>query len=152
MQMQPEMPPPLRTSSPGRISASAHRIWPVVCRTFFAAALLLVGCGKEAGAASTGKAPSKSGAAAPTIVAHPNPVPAGEGNGATELTWDLGEDSEAQVYVSINDGPEQLLAQNQKGTKPVDWIATGAVYEFRLYAGTDHQTLKARVRVTRSDH
>ena len=84
------------------------------------------------------------------IAANPNPVPAGTGLGATTVTWDTGEKSWGQVYLAVEGQPEILFVEGPSGSKPAPWIGVGPVYEFRLYAGKDHQTLLASVRVTRA--
>jgi hypothetical protein len=88
---------------------------------------------------------------APSITASPNPVPAGtEKFGTTTITWDTGDGSIGEVYVSVNGAAERLFAGNRsKGTLAAPWIGKGE-HDFRLYAGTQHKTLLASVRVTRS--
>ncbi|OLC99952.1 MAG: hypothetical protein AUH86_01240 [Acidobacteria bacterium 13_1_40CM_4_58_4] len=43
-------------------------------------------------------------ASAATITASPNPVPAGEGVGTTTITWNTGDGTVGQVYVSVDGG------------------------------------------------
>ena len=85
-----------------------------------------------------------------TISASPNPVPAGsEKFGKTTVTWDTGDGSVGQVYVSVNAKEEKLFADNRpKGTQEAAWIGKGE-YEFRLYAGKEHKTMLASVKVRR---
>jgi hypothetical protein len=45
----------------------------------------------------------------PTIIASPNPVAAGEGAGSTIITWDTGDGTAGQVYVSVDGREETLL-------------------------------------------
>jgi len=87
----------------------------------------------------------------PSITATPNPVPAGEGKfGTTTVTWDTGDGSIGEVYVSVNGAAEKLFAGNRsKGSLEAAWIGKGD-HEFRLYAGKEHKTLLASVRVTRN--
>ena len=87
-------------------------------------------------------------ASAATITASPNPVPAGEGLGTTTITWNTGDGTVGQVYVSVDGGPESLFGGGGSGTAP--WIQTGKRYEFRLYAGTEHATVLAKTEVSRS--
>jgi hypothetical protein len=96
-----------------------------------------------------------------TIVADPNPVPRGPGLGQTRISWTTqagpvatlwrrAEESDGEVYVSPNGGPEQLFSRGVAGSTEADWIATGSHYEFRLYTkngGT--RRLLAKVVVTR---
>ena len=95
---------------------------------------------------------SKDGQAQPPpfITATPNPVPAGPGEGSVLLQWDVGTDS-AQVFLVANNGPEQLVAESPRGESQEDYISAGAVYEFRLYQGTNRDKLVAKVQVTRED-
>jgi hypothetical protein len=88
---------------------------------------------------------------APVITATPNPVPAGsEKFGTTTITWDTGDGSIGEVYVSTNGGEEKRFSgATTKGSQDAAWIGKG-VYEFRLYAGKEHKTLLGSVRVTRN--
>lgn len=86
----------------------------------------------------------------PSITATPNPVPAGEGKfGTTTITWDTGDGSIGQVYVSVNGAAEKRFAGGPKGSMEAPWIGKGD-HDFRLYAGKEHKTLLASVRVTRN--
>jgi DNA-directed RNA polymerase subunit RPC12/RpoP len=87
----------------------------------------------------------------PMITANPNPVPAGpEKFGKTTITWDTGDGSIGQVYVSVNAGEERRFAGGRsKGSLDAAWIGKGQ-HDFRLYAGKEHKTLLASVTVTRS--
>jgi hypothetical protein len=96
-----------------------------------------------------------------TIVADPNPVPSGPSLGRTRISWTTevasvvslwrrADESDSEVYVSHDGGPEQLFARGGVGSADVDWIAAGSRYEFRLYTkngGT--RRLLAKVVVTR---
>jgi hypothetical protein len=112
--------------------------------------LLCVGCSGDDEPAPIG-APSSSAAAGPQISASPNPVPLGsEKFGTTTITWDTGDGSIGEVYVSVNGKPEKLFAGNRrKGSLEAPWIGKGE-HEFRLYAGTEHKTVLASVMVTRA--
>ena len=104
--------------------------------------MLWIGCSRES------KNPSASGR--PQITATPNPVPAGtEKLGTTTITWDTGDGSVGEVYVSDNGKAEKLFAGNRRnGALEAKWIGKGE-YEFRLYAGKEHKTILASVKVTR---
>lgn len=105
----------------------------------------LVGCSKA-------KEPAKQQLARQepaNITATPNPVPAGGGPGTTTLSWNTGDGSVGQVYVSVDGKPETLFAQDAKKSKDAAWIRAGATYEFRLYAGLDRAKLLNKVVVTR---
>jgi hypothetical protein len=78
-----------------------------------------------------------------TITATPNPVPRTKGPGKTMITWNTGDGSPGQVYVSTNGGPEQLFADGLgEGSNEAPWIGD-ATFEFRLYSArkTDKKLL-----------
>ncbi len=81
------------------------------------------------------------------IIATPNPVPAGRGPGKTIVNWHTGDGSPGQVYVSVGGGPERLFSTNPSHQEAT--INSRDVYDFRLYAGGDHATPLATVKVTR---
>lgn len=110
------------------------------------AVLLVAGCKRS-------NAPKQEEAnRAATITANPNPVPAGPGAGSTTITWDTGDGSIGEVYVSVNDGEEKLFGRNSKGSREAPWINSRGVCEFRLYRGTNHKTsnLVSSVAVTQN--
>ena len=83
-----------------------------------------------------------------TITASPNPVTTGEGSGTTTITWNTGDGTAGQVYVSEDGAPETLFAAGSTGSAPAPWIRAGKTFEFRLYAGTDHATVLGKTQVT----
>ena len=84
------------------------------------------------------------------VRAHPNPVPAEVGPGKTTISWSTGEEgSWGQVYVAVDGGPEKLLVGGSEGAKEVSWIWPNKTYEFRLYAGKEHEVLLGSVKVER---
>jgi hypothetical protein len=82
---------------------------------------------------------------APSLSAFPNPVPAGQGEGQTTVSW---KSVDGKVYVSIDGREELLFAGSPRGSQQANWIEAGSSYEFRLY-NADHQQLLATVTVTR---
>ena len=84
------------------------------------------------------------------LTASPNPIPAGDGPGTTTISWDTGDGSPGQVYVSVDGAEEKLFAGGADGSREVGWIQPSKEYEFRLYAGTEKATLLDAVTVTRS--
>ena len=82
------------------------------------------------------------------ISANPNPVPPSTGMGSTTITWNTRTPEWAEVYVSTNGRPEQLLAGGSSGSKTVKWIQTKRHYDFRLYEGKGHKKLLGEVAVT----
>lgn len=129
---------------PSVLLKTARRAW---CRSAVTCAslgvLLMTACSEERAPTGADSAPGPSTAA--TLQAAPNPVPAD--SSATTITWDAGAGGTAQLYVSQNGGPEKLVAENRKGSKPINWIYTGT-YEFRLYAGTERESKLATIVVT----
>lgn len=116
------------------------------------------GCGRPAtvapseGETAVGEragAPGASGSNQPTITASPNPIPTGNALGSTRIAWNTGDDSWAQIYVSIDGVESKMVAQGASGAKDIDWIKAGRSYEFRLYAGKDRNNLLTKVLVTR---
>ena len=108
---------------------------------FFAA------CGPSKSPEANASAASPAAAAA-TITASPNPVTTGEGPGTTTITWNTGDSTTGQVYVSEDGGPEKLFAEGPTGSAPAPWIQAGKTFEFRLYAGTEHAKVLAKIQVT----
>jgi hypothetical protein len=83
----------------------------------------------------------------PAIEASPNPVPADRQHRSTRITWTTGDGSEGLVYASKDGEAEALFARGPVGSSIANWIAVGAVYEFRLYAATTPRILLASVKV-----
>ena len=93
--------------------------------------------------------PSASPAAsAATISASPNPVAIGEGPGTTTVTWNTGDGSSGQIFVTEDGSPERMFASGPTGSVPAPWIQAGKTFEFRLYSGTQHTTVLAKTQVT----
>ena len=109
-------------------------------RSCFLILLVLVGCGS----------PAVQSPPHVTLVAEPNPVPAGPGRGSTTLSWNILDGPEGEIYVSIDDAAEELFAGlASKGKQKADWIDAGSTYEFRLYEGKAHKKVLSSVTVTR---
>jgi hypothetical protein len=86
----------------------------------------------------------------PQLTASPNPVPFGPDFGTTKISWDTGDGTWGQVYVSTNGEPETLFMQGAKGSAEATWIGAGGTYEFRLYAGPEHKKMLASINVSRA--
>jgi len=84
-----------------------------------------------------------------TIVADPNPVPAGSGVGRTKISWATLTERDADVCVSQDGGPEHLFARGPRGSAEASWIVAGSSYEFRLYSADASRRLLAKTVVTR---
>jgi len=84
-----------------------------------------------------------------SIDASPNPVPPGKGSGTTTISWQTGDGAVGEVYVVVPGGEEKLFARGEKGSSEAPWIREGST-EFRLYEGTNHSIVLARVVVTRA--
>jgi len=130
-------------------SASCGSRSAVLACTLLVALLLQTGCSSSKKSATTDETGTQKNQA--TISANPNPVPAGESKfGATTITWDTGDGSVGQVYVSVNGREEQLFADNRpKGSNEAKFIGK-AECVFRLYAGKEHKRVLASVTVTRN--
>ncbi len=92
--------------------------------------------------------PASPGASTATITASPNPVLVGQGTGTTTVTWNSGDGSAGQVYISKAGEPEAIFASGPPGSAAAPWIEAGKTYEFRLYAGTEHVKMLAKTQVT----
>jgi hypothetical protein len=88
-----------------------------------------------------------SGRTEARLSAAPNPVPLSAEPATTRISWDTGDGSVGQVYVSATTGAEQLFAQGPSGTAEAPWILPGLTYTFRLYSGSGGGSLLAEVHV-----
>ena len=115
--------------------------------TIFLPLFFFAACGPSKSPEANASAASPAAAAA-TITASPNPVTTGEGPGTTTITWNTGGGTTGQVYVSEDGGPEKLWAEASTGSGSAPWIQAGKTFEFRLYAGTEHAKVLAKIQVT----
>jgi|SRR5262249_2044637 len=105
-------------------------------------------------ACNSSKAPEASapttspGTSTPTITASPNPVPLRGEHGTTTVTWNTGDGSVGTVYVAKDGAPEAVFVTGTPGSATAPWIEAGKTYEFRLYAGTEHAQMLAKIQVT----
>ena len=76
-------------------------------------------------------------------------MPAGEDAGKTTISWDTGDGSVGQVYISTNGGEESLFAASCRGSVAANWLLSGRDYEFRLY-NSDHTKLLERIVATKA--
>lgn len=120
-------------------------------KKFLSAAILLplfffAGCNRSKAPEAEAAPPTSPGAAA-TITASPNPVSVGDGTGTTTITWNTGDGSAGQVFVSQNGAPDRVFASGPSGSAAAPWIQAGITYEFRLYGGTEHANVLAKTQV-----
>ena len=115
--------------------------------TIFVPLFFFAACGPSKNPEANSSATSPA-AAAPTLTASPNPVTTGEGPGTTTITWNTGDGTTGQVYVSEDGAPETLFTAGPTGSAPAPWIQAGKTFEFRLYAGTEHANVIAKTQVT----
>ena len=108
---------------------------------------LFAACGPSKTPEVNASAASQAAPAA-TITASPNPVPISEGPGTTTITWNTGDGTTGQVYVSEDGAPETLFTAGSTGSAPAPWIQAGKTFEFRLYAGTQHSKMLTKTQVT----
>ena len=109
--------------------------------------LFFAACGPSKNPEANPAAASPAASAA-TITASPNPVTVGQGPGTTTITWNTGDGTTGQVYVSEDGAPENLFTAGPTGSAPAPWIQAGKTFEFRLYAGTEHAKVLAKIQVT----
>ena len=109
---------------------------------FFAA------CGPSKSPEANASAASPAAAAA-TITASPNPVTTGEGPGTTTITWNTGDGTTTARFMfrRMADQKDFSLTAST-GSAPAPWIQAGKTFEFRLYAGTEHAKVLAKIQVT----
>ena len=110
--------------------------------------LFFAGCNPSTAPEAEEAPPTSPGASGATITASPNPVSIGEGTGTTTVTWNTGDGSAGQVFVSENGAPDRMFASGPSGSVAAPWIQAGITYEFRLYAGTEHTKMLAKTQVT----
>lgn len=84
-----------------------------------------------------------------TMTADSAVVPPGGEKGKTNISWDTGDGSEGEVFVSVNGGEEKFFGKNVKQTLDAPWISAGSTYEFRLYPVGKKGKALASVKVTR---
>lgn len=86
----------------------------------------------------------------PFLSAEPNPVPGPGHLAATTIHWDTAG-TEGRLVVSVDGGPERLLATGAAGAATADWIAPSTQYHFALYGGREpERPVLARIQVTRA--
>jgi hypothetical protein len=105
-----------------------------------------VSCNRSPSSATKKEGTAASENSSGTISASPNPIPPGPKLGTTTITWDTGGE-EGEVYVS-EQGKEKLVASGQEGSQTIDWIKPHMKYEFRLYKGSAHKEMLAKIQVT----
>ena len=76
--------------------------------------------------------------AAGALLAAPNPVPGGAGEGTTVVAWVTPDGAVGQVWLATDGQGETLFAQGASGAQYAPFILAGHTYVFRLYAGTGH--------------
>jgi len=137
-------------------SMLTERIPALATKTLWAVALFLAlggsflnSCDRPAApdstAPSASTSPNDAAVAGVVLRADPNPVPVGNPNGSTTITWDTGSDAVGEVYV-VRAGNEKLFASAPKGSQNAPWIQPGS-NEFKLYSQADHKLL-AQLTVT----
>jgi len=117
----------------------------------FAAVLVGICCNHPREVEVSANAAPAASTTGATITASPNPIPADANKfGKTVISWDTGDNSLGEVYVSTNgEAEKRFTGALAKGSQEATWIGKGE-YVFRLYAGKDHKTVLATVTVTRN--
>jgi hypothetical protein len=57
---------------------------------------------------------------------------------ARVVTWDTGDGTPGQLWVSVDNAPEDFVGEAAQGSNDVAWVSTSKHYAFSLYAGRDH--------------
>src|SRR5262245_41474151 len=86
-------------------------LW-VAASLMIALPLISGGCGNSEDKPDPAPASGKS-TGTPVLKAEPNPVPKSDKMGKTTITWNTGDGSWGQVYVSENGGTEKLFQQER---------------------------------------
>ncbi|MEO6871453.1 MAG: hypothetical protein ABI233_04445 [Chthoniobacterales bacterium] len=82
------------------------------------------------------------------ITALPNPLP--PGTSPTVIQWETTPAAPAELVVSDNDGPEQLVGRGPEGHSEISWVQDGRHYDFHLYQAGEPRRKLASLRVHRS--
>jgi hypothetical protein len=140
-----------RSATKREASSGPGRLWEELTMTLAGWVRRIIGRTRgDEGAGRRSGYSSPGGRVVGELTATPNPVPVGPGQGATTIEWSTGDDSEGQVYLRVGEESEHLFAQAPRGSKEAPWINAGHTYEFRLYSGTERESLLASVEVTRN--
>jgi hypothetical protein len=116
--------------------------------TIFVLLFFFAACGPSKNPEANSSSAASPAAGAATIAASPNPVTTGEGSGTTTITWNTPDGTTGQVYVSEDGKPETLFTEGPTGSASAPWIQVGKTFEFRLYAGTEHNKVLAKIQIT----
>jgi hypothetical protein len=82
------------------------------------------------------------------INANPNPISFGQG--CVVISWETNDPAGGEVRVLTSSGDEQLVSKGQSGQKEIPWIVDSTIYDFRLYASSQPETLIDSVQVRRA--
>ena len=66
------------------------------------------------------------------------------------ISWETNDPAGGEVRVLTSSGNEQLVSQGQSGQKEIPWIVDSTIYDFRLYAASQPETLIDSVQVRRA--
>jgi hypothetical protein len=82
------------------------------------------------------------------ISANPNPVPFGQGTAV--IAWETNDPAGVQVRVSTSPDEEKLVIKaSRSGQAEIPWIVDSTIYDFRLYTGSQPDTLIDSIKVRR---
>jgi hypothetical protein len=105
---------------------------------------LLPGC-KPSNEAPTAADNTSPAAGSASITASPNPIP--PTGDRTTISWNTGDGSVGEIWVSVNGAEPKLFAQEVKGSSVANWIGPGEKADFVLYSGSGRQKEIAKVTV-----
>ncbi len=88
-------------------------------------------------------------AAGPLLSVTPKRLPPGPDPAHVRLRWSTGGERVGSVFVAVDGGEEELVAEGTEGEEELDWIDEGS-YEFRLYVG-EHADPVRTERVERDE-
>jgi hypothetical protein len=83
------------------------------------------------------------------LSASPNPIPHGNDDGKTTISWFCHGAPDAAVYISRNGAQEVLFAKRPHGSQELSRIENDVTYEVCLYDACDRKNRLAQISVTR---
>jgi hypothetical protein len=92
------------------------------------------------------KTPTQTGKIAGKISANPNPLPFGKN--CVVISWETNDPAGAELRVVTSRGEEKLVSKGASGQTEIPWIVD-SIYDFRLYAASQPETLLGSVKVKR---
>ena len=118
--------------------------------TIFVPLFFFAACGPSKNPEANSSSAASPAAGAATIAASPNPVTTGEGSRVpSTITWNTSDGCyRPGLCLGGWQTRETLFTEGPTGSASAPWIQAGKTFEFRLYAGTQHNKVLAKIQVT----